>query len=62
MEVYEVIYDSWEDDKGWTEIYLERKWEEIMDWAYEILAFEDNRSLPRYLIVFMLKKMVLLID
>ena len=38
------------------ETYLERKWKEIIEWAYEILALENNGDLPRRLIVAVPKK------
>ena len=51
-----VIRASWEDNKDWIEIHLERKWKKMMNWASEILAPKDNRVLPRHLVVVVPKK------
>lgn len=45
-----------EDDENWTEIHSQRKLKEIMKQAYKILVFEDNRGLPRHLVVAVLKR------
>ena len=51
-----MVRARWEDDEGWTEIYLEREWKEIMERTYEIPAPENNGNLSRRLIVAVPKK------
>ncbi len=51
VEDNKVLRASWEDDEDRTEIYLERKWKEMMNRACEIPAPEDNGGLPHHLVV-----------
>lgn len=51
-----MVCASWENNKSWTEIYLEQKQKKMMKQANEILLFEDNRGLPYYLIIVVFKK------
>ncbi len=51
-----VIRGSWEDDKNWMKIHSEREWKEMMDQACEIPVPEDNKGLPRRLVVAVPKK------
>ncbi len=51
-----VIRANCDDDEDWTEIHSEREQKEIIDWACEIPAPEDNRGLPRRLVVAIQKK------
>ncbi len=46
-----VVRATWDDDEGWTEIYSEREWKEMMQRASEIPAPEDNGDFPRRLVV-----------
>ena len=55
----EVIYISWEDDKNWTEIYLEKKLYKMINWVYKILVLENNEDLPRRLVIAVPKKKLL---
>ncbi len=57
-----MVHANWEDDEGWTKIYLEWEWKEIIKRADEILLLEDNRSLPHCLMVAVPKKKILLED
>ena len=57
-----MVCGRYEDDKDWTEIYSEKKWKEMMEWAYEIPAPKKNGDLPRHFIVAVLKKKALLVD
>ena len=56
MDNNKVIRAGWEDDKDKTEIYLEKKWKEMIDWASKIPAFKDNVGLPCHLIIAVPKK------
>ncbi len=46
-----VVGATWDDDEGWTEIYLEREWKEMMQRACEIPSPEDNGVCSRRLVV-----------
>ncbi len=46
-----VVFATWDDDEGWTEIYSEREWKEMMQQVFEITSPEDNGGFPRRLLV-----------
>ena len=56
MKGNRVVCATWDEDKGWIEIYLEREWKEMMQQVCEIQAPEDNGGFPRRLVVSVLKK------
>ena len=56
VEGDEVVRATWDKDEGWTEIYLEREWKEMIQYAYEIPVSKNNGDFPRRLVVYVLKK------
>ena len=46
-----VVCATWDYDEGWTEIYSEREWKEMMQRAFEIPAPKNNGGFSRRLVV-----------
>ena len=51
MEDDGVVCATWNEDEGWTKIYSEREWKEMIQWAFEIPASKDNRGFLRRLVI-----------
>lgn len=56
IEDNKVIYTNQKDNEDQIEIYSKRKYNEIINWTYKILALENNRSLLYRLVEAMPKK------
>lgn len=51
-----VICASWENDKNWIEIHIEKEWKEIIKQTSKILAPKDNGNLLCCLIIAISKR------